>query len=233
MKPHADLLEIEIAGNKIRCSVRRSKRAKSVAIRINQYGLFELVIPERGSFEEARNFLESKKKFLEKHLHLLIKKEESPYKLFGEEIKVSHHYNLFLRKHVVNFNRDTSELTIESPQGAKETTAELYKGFLNGTAAKYLIPRTEHLAAKHGFKPNLVRVKKMRGKWGFCTMKKEIFLSPMLMALEPELIDYVIIHELCHLKEMNHSARFHAELRKILPNYLELRKRIHSLKFDV
>jgi len=228
MKPHTDLLEVEIAGQKIRCSVRRSKRAKSVAIRLNQYGLFELVIPERGSFEEAKKFLDSKKKFLEKHIHLLIQKEESPYKLFGEEIRVNHHYNLFLKKHVLSFNNETSELTIESPQGAKESTTDLYHGYLKGTAAKYLLPRTELLANKYGFKPNLIRVKKMRGKWGFCTMKKEIFLSPILISLEPELIDYVIIHELCHLKEMNHSPRFYAELRKLLPNYLDLRKRIHG-----
>ncbi|MBK8663921.1 MAG: DUF45 domain-containing protein [Ignavibacteriales bacterium] len=180
MKPAADQLEVIIAGHKLLCSVRRSRRAKIVAIRINQTGLFELVIPERGSFEEARNFLESKKKFLERHIHLLVhKKEESPYKLFGEDIKVEHHYNLFLRKHVINFNKETSELTIESPQGAKETTLELFRGYLNGTAAKYLIPRTQHLAARHGFNPSLVRVKKMRGKWGFCTIKKEIFLSPL------------------------------------------------------
>ena len=63
MKPAADQLEVIIAGHKLLCSVRRSRRAKIVAIRINQTGLFELVIPERGSFEEARNFLESKKKF--------------------------------------------------------------------------------------------------------------------------------------------------------------------------
>ncbi|GAB1442219.1 SprT family zinc-dependent metalloprotease [Ignavibacteriales bacterium] len=231
MKPSADRLEVVIAGHKLLCSVRRSRRAKIVAIRINQTGLFELVIPERGSFEEARNFLESKRKFLERHIHLLVhKKEESPYKLFGEDIKVEHHYNLFLRKHVINFNKETSELTIESPQGAKETTLELYRGFLNGTAAKYLIPRTQHLAARHGFNPSMVRVKKMRGKWGFCTIKKEIFLSPLLMSLEPELIDYVIIHELCHLKQMNHSELFYAELKKILPNYAELRKRIQGKK---
>jgi predicted metal-dependent hydrolase len=70
----------------------------------------------------------------------------------------------------------------------------------------------------------------MRGKWGFCTIKKEIFLSPLLMSLEPELIDYVIIHELCHLKQMNHSEHFYAELKKILPNYVELRKRIQGKK---
>lgn len=226
MRHNPESIELEIRGHRVYCAVRRSRRSKNIAIRINQTGLFELVIPERGSFDDARAFLESKKSFLEKHLDLIVRKEDSPFKLFGEEIKVDHHYNLFLRKHLVNFNKDTSQLTIESPAGAKETTTDLYKAWLSSTAAKFLIPRAEFMAQKHGFTPSAIKVKKMRGKWGFCTTKKEIYLSPQLMSLEPDLIDYVIAHELCHLKEMNHSPRFYAELERIYPNYKAMRKRI-------
>jgi len=230
MRPHPASIEIEIQGHKVTCAVRRSRRSKNIAIRINQTGLFELVIPERGSFDEARAFLESKRSFLERHIDLIVRKEESPYKLFGEEIKIDHQYNLFLRKHQLNFKKETAELAIESPAGARETTMDIYRAWLHSTAAKFLVPRAQTLAEKHGFTPSAIKVKKMRGKWGFCTTRKEICLSPLLMALEPDLIDYVILHELCHLKEMNHSPRFYAELAKVCPNHKRLRERVRGAR---
>jgi predicted metal-dependent hydrolase len=226
MKKTVTSIEIEIAGHKVLCDVRRSKRAMNVRIRISQHGLFELVLPERGSFEEARKFLESKKDFLEKHLNLIVQKEESPYMLFGKEIKVIHNYNLFLRNHSLHFDNDTQELSIESPQGSKVTTLELYKAYINIAAPKYLVPRAQLFAQTHGFKPSVIRVRKMRSKWGCCSSKKEISLSPMLLTVDTELSDYVIIHELCHLKQLNHSKLFYSELEKLLPNFRELRNRL-------
>lgn len=79
---------------------------------------------------------------------------------------------------------------------------------LRKQAKEYLPQRLELLASKYGFSYNSVKITKSKGRWGSCSSKKNINLSLYLMKLPPYLIDYVILHELCHTKEMNHGPQF-------------------------
>ena len=72
-----------------------------------------------------------------------------------------------------------------------------------------LTMRTVEIASKLGFEINNVKVKIEKTKWGSCSINKNINLSAHLILLPQHLIDFIIIHELCHLKEMNHSKHFH------------------------
>lgn len=79
---------------------------------------------------------------------------------------------------------------------------------LRQQALIHLPTRLHNLAAKHGFVYHKVRISNSRGRWGSCSSKKSINLSLYLMTLPPHLIDYVLLHELCHTKEMNHGPAF-------------------------
>ncbi len=96
--------------------------------------------------------------------------------------------------------------------------------------AKALLPRrTYELAATHAAvlpAPREVRVRKMKSRWGTCHRDGTIWLNRELMKREPELIDYVICHELCHLVHHNHGREFYALLERVLPGYRPLRKRL-------
>lgn len=82
--------------------------------------------------------------------------------------------------------------------------------------AKATLPsRVAELAQKHGFTYNKVYIKNNRSNWGSCSSKKNINLNLQLMRLPQELIDYVILHELCHLVYMNHGAEFHKLLNSL------------------
>jgi predicted metal-dependent hydrolase len=63
-----------------------------------------------------------------------------------------------------------------------------------------------------------------KSRWGSCSGKGNLNFNCLLMRTPDEIIDYVVVHELCHLKEMNHSPRFWAEVEKIFPDYKERRK---------
>lgn len=79
-------------------------------------------------------------------------------------------------------------------------------------ARAYLPARLDALAAQHGFSYGGVTLKNIATRWGSCSGKKHINLNIWLMAAPPHLIDYVLVHELCHLREMNHGPRFWAEV---------------------
>jgi len=83
---------------------------------------------------------------------------------------------------------------------------------LRAEAKAWLIPRIAALAAGHGFSYNKVFIKNNVSNWGSCSTKGNINLNMQLMRLPEELRDYVILHELCHLKQLNHGPEFHSML---------------------
>ena len=88
-------------------------------------------------------------------------------------------------------------------------------------AHDHILPRAIELAARHGFSPTTIRIGKAKRRWGSCSSKGRINLSCRLALLPFELSDYVIIHELAHLKEMNHSPAFWQVVARMMPDYIE------------
>lgn len=86
---------------------------------------------------------------------------------------------------------------------------------LRAEAKAWLIPRLDELAGKHGFTYNKVFIKNNVSNWGSCSTKGNINLNMQLMRLPEELRDYVILHELCHLKQLNHGPEFHTLLNSL------------------
>ena len=101
---------------------------------------------------------------------------------------------------------------------------------LRRQAKAYLPGRLAELAAQHGFSYNQVRIKHNVSNWGSCSVKKNINLNLNLMRLPAELQDYVMLHELCHLKYMNHGKEFHALLESVCPNHKEQRTKLRDFK---
>ncbi len=98
-------------------------------------------------------------------------------------------------------------------------------------AKRHFSSRTAVLAALHSSllpAPGPVNVRKMKRRWGTCHSSGAIWFNRELVKKEQELIDYVIIHELCHLVHHNHSKEYYALLGSIIPNFRELRKRLQN-----
>ena len=97
--------------------------------------------------------------------------------------------------------------------------------------AKVALPgRLAELASAHGFSYNKVFIKNNVSNWGSCSVKGNINLNLRLVTLPEELRDYVMLHELCHLKQMNHGPKFHALLEEVCPGHRELEKRLRAYR---
>ena len=101
---------------------------------------------------------------------------------------------------------------------------------LRRQAKAYLPGRLAELSAQHGFNYNQVRIKHNVSNWGSCSSKGNINLNLNLMRLPAELQDYVMLHELCHLKYLNHGPEFHALLETVCPDHRILQKRMKEYK---
>jgi len=91
--------------------------------------------------------------------------------------------------------------------------------FYRQQAKLYLPQRTREIAAALGFEYERVRIKNQRTRWGSCSSKRNLNFNLRLMMTLPDAIDYIIIHELCHLVHMNHSPAFWALVAKHCPSY--------------
>lgn len=98
---------------------------------------------------------------------------------------------------------------------------------LRRQAKQYLPQRVAYYAPLMGVQPTAVRITSAQTRYGSCSGKNSINFSLYLMEKSPRAIDYVVVHELAHIKQHNHSAAFYKEIEKILPDYKE---RIKELK---
>ena len=73
-----------------------------------------------------------------------------------------------------------------------------------------------------------IRIKKMKTRWGSCSSKKNLNFNIKIADLPSHLIDYIVVHELCHLQEMNHSRKFWALVAQTLPDWQTLRKELRA-----
>ena len=86
-------------------------------------------------------------------------------------------------------------------------------------ACKVIPQKVRCYAAKIGVDYGRVTIRKQRTRWGSCSSKGNLNFNCLLMLLPDEVIDSVVVHELCHRKHMNHSAKFYAEVEKHFPEY--------------
>ena len=93
-------------------------------------------------------------------------------------------------------------------------------------AENLLAPMILELAEQYGFQVGKISFRFQRGRWGSCSRARDISLNAQLLFRLPEEVRYVMIHELCHTREMNHSARFWQEVAKYCPDHLRIRKNL-------
>lgn len=196
-------------------------RAKRIIARRGS-NIVQLTVPKYSTQNQIiKAFQELKPRILN------LKSKELP--LFTPEINFkTFSFQLHLKEHALaNFYVTFKDqiLSIAYPQNKdiKDDTIQAFirKNIENALRleAKRIIPdKIKYLSNLYGFTYNLVRINKSRSRWGSCSSKKDINISYFCLLLPEYLIDFVILHELCHTIEMNHGVKFWQLLDKVTNN---------------
>lgn len=146
---------------------------------------------------------------------------KAPLFLKNEEIEP------FVRKHEAWIAK---QLFLWKERAEREATLMLTPertAILKQKALVYLGSRVRHYSERMGVSPTGVKITSARTRWGSCSAKNSLCFSFRLILLDPEAIDYVVVHELAHIRVKNHGPGFYREVERYLPDY---RRRIDLLK---
>lgn len=126
----------------------------------------------------------------------------------------------WISKHIEKIKKTKERLEAESTE--KLTREKVIA--LAEEALKVIPERVEYFAKVIGVTYGKITIRNQKTRWGSCSSKGNLNFNCFLMLAPPEVLDYVVVHELCHRKQMNHSKAFWLEVEKVLPNYKEVRK---------
>ena len=204
--------------------IRKNKLARSVKLSVGVDGSLRASIPYYSPEFAVRRLVNGSRDEIRKMLAMhnaknsyqdgdLIGKTHTLFlrKISGEEIKISNEGNQILVQ-------IPQELAFENQLVQSEIRKTVSK-ILRKQAKAYLPRRIDFLAEKYGFSFEKLRFSHTGTRWGSCSSSGTISLNIALMNLPHHLIDYVIIHELCHTRQMNHSSKFWQEVEKYCPDY--------------
>ncbi len=206
---------VNINGNKITYSVKKSNKAKYVRLKINLDGEIHLIVPKFVSISHAEKLMFSKNNLIIKNYQNIQNKLRKFYFLGNELEIVTGNNNLRQSKSPLIFDNKLLILNTNKVENIRK----LYNEWLRTQAKSYIPRRVEYFSDKFGFIYKKVIIRGQKTRWGSCSTNGTLSFNYKLMYFNNKVIDYVIVHELCHLKEMNHSDRFWKLVEAIMPDY--------------
>ncbi len=217
------------------CMVRRSLKAKRFLLRVCPRPFYvELAIPKKRSVASALKFCESRIVWLaatirrygprpeimsRKPAELRRIPEKIELELTGETLRIAVEEMPGSEKARCWYDPLFKQITIQGDPANTKAVAKAFLALLTQFAEPVLKARLHTHAAVMGLPVYPLRVRPEKTRWGCCFSAGPITLNSKLILFPPEAVDYVIVHELCHKFEMNHSERFKKKLEKYCPEW--------------
>lgn len=199
----------------------RSKR-KTIAILVQRDGKVIVRAPLKASERQIRQFVESKQGWIaEKKAQA---QEQAPALHTARQFTAGDRF-LYLGQEYALSVAPGARAGLRFEQGFslnQKSQAEaplLFEKWYRATARRVLTERVQFYAQKFGLKYQKLRISSARTRWGSCSSRGTLSFTWRLVMAPLEVVDYVVVHELAHLRVQNHSAAFWAEVEKMMPDY--------------
>ncbi|MGH8142395.1 MAG: M48 family metallopeptidase [Steroidobacteraceae bacterium] len=207
-------------------SVRRSARARRLSVRVFRNGGVEIVVPPRTSPQRVSAFVSEHREWIERQrrrsaapVHWPVPPAMLTLSAIGEQWRCVHHHGA---GRVCLEQVGTRELAVRGDTLERERLRLLLNAWLVESALRGFRQPLQALALQMGAEPVRMQVRCQRTRWGSCSRRGTISLNVCLLFQRPAVLRYLMIHELAHLKHMNHSARFWLEVSRHEPDWKAL-----------
>jgi predicted metal-dependent hydrolase len=220
MQSDLPIVRLSVGPQKLPLLMVRNPRARRYLLGLRSDGTARVTIPRGGSTAVARQFVERHAAWLERELQRLQAQPRKPavWKI-GTEI--------LLRGDAVRIEAGTNGEaetvrcggeSVRVPDPAADLRPAI-EGHLRKLAARELPPRVLELATRHGLTVRRITVRSQKSRWGSCSRRGTISLNWRLIQTPAFVSDYICLHELMHLRQMNHSPGFWREMERVCPDY--------------
>jgi predicted metal-dependent hydrolase len=215
--------ELVVNGERLRYAIRVSRRRRTLCLRLYPDGEMQVVAPGHARLADVRHFVRERGAWIErKRLQWrgLAQDRSDPcadgrvLPLLGARLQLRHRPATRPRPAAERIG-DTLLLPVSTARGARPLVEAWYRR----QAHTHVAQRIAHFAPLVGRAPARISIRAQRTRWGSCSGRGTISINWRLMLASPEVLDYVIVHELCHLLQANHSARFWREVARVMPEY--------------
>lgn len=226
MTPQLQLFEARSPAD--RWTVRVSGRARRLSVRVYPGGRVEVVVPPGASPAAVQKFVGTHRQWIERRVADLSTAaavdNSRPVSIklpaIGRHYAVEYEYasGSTARVRVIGEN----VIVVSGPVHDDRAVTVALRGWLGEQAQAQIGTELAKVAAEGGFRYARAQIRRQRTRWGSCSASGTISLNVCLLFLRPQVVRYLLIHELCHTRHMNHSARFWALVASFEPDYQEL-----------
>lgn len=218
--------------------IKKEPRSKYLRLRVHPEKGIRISMPMHYTYSQAIDFVNSKENWIRKSLakNQEKKKQTTVFDHTTQFCTKKHCLQIKTHKKLsLKYQISTPKLYIWYPESV-DTKNEKVQSFIRKAItetlrleAQELLPgRTNYFASKYNLGVEKVAVRNNKTRWGSCSGKNAISLNVQLMRLPDKLIDYVILHELAHIKHKNHSKQFWAYLESICTGSKQLDKSLNN-----
>lgn len=223
--------------------LRKSTRAKHIRITVKPFEGVSVSVPPLATFKQAESVVTEKVDWIKKQLGRM-QETENRFTVFSESSSSPvPGYSLSIEQHQgtdVYTGLEERIIIVRYPQGRRVEEEEIQQAIrktiekaLREKAKEDIPVKTARLARKHGFVYNRISIKNLKTRWGSCSQEGNLNFNIHLMRLPDHLLDYVILHELAHTVEPNHSKRYWALLDRIYGNVREIDRELNQYQIQI
>lgn len=217
---------------KIPCRMRYSERAHRMRLTLSAENGLTVTLPLGTSGRTGEDFVRASIPWIERTWLKLARKqrriaalprffpEEFHFPVTGEHFPIRYEWRAVCW---TGAREENGCLKLTGQVLDAECVHEALERYLIRKAGQVLEPMLRTLAAEYDFHPGNVSIRFQRGRWGSCSPARDISLNAQMLFLEPEEVRYILIHELCHTREMNHSDRFWREVGRCCSDFRRIR----------
>jgi predicted metal-dependent hydrolase len=214
--------EIDLLGNAVEYEVRHSLDASEPRIDVDIHGV-TVVVPEGDNVQPTELLKENAAWVVDKQRDYEAYREQVPDRTFeaGEcFLFLGQDRELVIeprQKHGV----DEDSIRLRKSAVEQSSVKQVLENFYRSRARDYLTDRTDHYAERMGVEHKKLELRNQRTRWGSCSTGGTISLNWRLIMAPPEVVDYLVVHELAHLTEQHHGREFWQLVGEHVPNYKE------------